>query len=140
MFNKSTILSLFLGSSSLVEGKDGISFVVVGDYANIKDMQIPHAVFDAISQMKSEAEPDSAEDFEFFVSTGDNIYSIDEKVPREWELKWMMELFTTRAPIADLPIYPVRGNHESYWNDMDTLVKLTKSYPTWNMPNNYYEQ
>jgi len=38
MFNKSTILSLFLGSSSLVEGKDGISFVVVGDYANIRDM------------------------------------------------------------------------------------------------------
>ena len=79
MLNKRTVLSLLLGSSSLVHAKDGISFVIVGDYANIRDMQRPHAVFDAISQMKSEAEPDSPEDFEFFVTTGDNIYSIDEK-------------------------------------------------------------
>ena len=27
--------------------------------------------------------------------------------------------FTSRPSIADLPIYPVRGNHEGYWTDED---------------------
>ena len=108
-----------LGSSSLVQTKDGISFVLVGDYANIRDMQRPHAVFDAISQMKSDATTDSAEDFDFFVTSGDNIYSITQEYPRDWELGWLIELFTSRPPIADLPIYPVRGNHEGYWTDED---------------------
>jgi len=50
MISKSLTLSLLLSDSqSLVNGKDGISFVVVGDYANIRDMQRPDAVFDAIS-------------------------------------------------------------------------------------------
>lgn len=51
----------------------------------------------------------------------------------------MMDLFTTRDPIADLPIYPVRGNHEGYWDDHDILLNLSRSYPTWRMPSNYYE-
>lgn len=52
----------------------------------------------------------------------------------------MMDLYTSRPPIADLPIYPVRGNHEGYWDDMDIEVNLSQSHPTWNMPNNYYEK
>jgi hypothetical protein len=118
MISKSLTLSLLLGdSASLVNGKDGISFVVVGDYANIRDMQKPDAVFDAISQMKADAQKDSVEDFEFFVTTGDNLYALDAHKPRDWEFEWMMSLFNTRNSIKDLPIYPVRGNHEGYFDD-----------------------
>ena len=50
MIYKSAVVSLLLGSSSISEAKkEGISFVVVGDYANIVNMQRPHAIFDAIA-------------------------------------------------------------------------------------------
>ena len=82
----------FIGSAAAV-AKDGISFVVVGDYANIRNLQRPHAVFDAIAQMKSEAEPGSPEDFDFFVTTGDNLYALDANKPLGWEFEKMMDLF-----------------------------------------------
>ena len=111
-------LSLLLGLNSIeAKAKEGISFVLVGDYANIVDMQRPHAIFDAIAQMKKEAKENSPEDFDFFVTSGDNIYTINAKHPKEWELRWMMDLYTSRDAIKDLPIYPVRGNHEGYWED-----------------------
>ena len=67
--------------------------------------------------MKLEASPESPEDFDFFITSGDNIYTIEKETPRDWELRWMLDLFSSRKPIADLPIYPVRGNHEGYWKD-----------------------
>lgn len=57
-----------------LQAKDGISFVVIGDYANIKDMSLANQVFDGIEKLKSNAVQDSAEDFDFFITTGDNIY------------------------------------------------------------------
>lgn len=47
----------------------------------MKDMRNANAVFDGIAQMKREAEVNSPEDFEFFVSTGDNLYPIVEDKP-----------------------------------------------------------
>ena len=142
MINKrTTVLSLLLGYVlQLSHAKEGISFVVVGDYGVMSDLTRANAVFDAISKMKEQAESGSAEDFDFFVTTGDNIYASDETNPSESELKLMMDLFTTRAPIADLQIYPVRGNHEGYWANENVLVNLKDSYPTWNMPSNFYEK
>lgn len=90
--------------------------------------------------MKSNAEKDSVEDFDFFVTTGDNLYAIDANKPRDWEFEWMMDLFLKRGPIKDLPIYPVRGNHDCYFDDSEVEVNLSKKYPTWNMPSNYYEK
>lgn len=84
---------LALLGSVAAAAKDGISFVIVGDFANIRNLQRPHAVFDAIAQMKKEAEPGSPEDFEFFVTTGDNLYALDANKPLDWEFEKMMELF-----------------------------------------------
>lgn len=50
-------------------------------------------MFDAIAQMKSEAEPGSPEDFDFFVTTGDNLYALDANKPLGWEFEKMMDLF-----------------------------------------------
>ena len=79
MFSK---LGFIVSAAAAV--KEGLSFVVVGDFTVIDDIQRPQAVFDAIAQMKSEAEPGSPEDFEFFITTGDNLYPlIDDKPTAE---------------------------------------------------------
>ena len=52
----------------------------------------------------------------------------------------MVDLFTSRPAIADVPIYPVRGNHDGYWKDQDILPNLSKNVTTWNMPNHFYEK
>jgi len=80
MFTKLTLLS-----SVVAAAKDGISFVVVGDFAKIADMKNAKRVFDDINQMKKDAVKDSPEDFEFFVTTGDNIYVLDATNPTEDE-------------------------------------------------------
>jgi hypothetical protein len=59
--------------------KEGISFVVVGDFTDIRKYERPSEVFDGIAQMKEEATPGSPEDFDFFITTGDNIYAMDAK-------------------------------------------------------------
>lgn len=97
--------------------KDGISFVVVGDFANSFDMQRPNAVFDGINQMKKNATPGSVEDFDFFITVGDNLYPHIPGSPTEEELDGMMNLFTMREHIKDIPIHPVRGNHDCLFTD-----------------------
>jgi hypothetical protein len=52
----------------------------------------------------------------------------------------MMDLFLKRDAIKDLPIYPVRGNHDCYFDDNDVEINLSKKYPTWNFPHQYYEK
>ena len=61
--------------------------------------------------------PGSAEDFDFFTTTGDNIYPHDEKLVTENEMRETMNLFQDRSAISNLPIYPVRGNHDCYFDD-----------------------
>ena len=90
--------------------------------------------------MKKNAKPGSAEDFEFFVTTGDNLYPSLPEDPTEEEIQRMMDLFLTRKQIKDIPIYPVRGNHDCYFKDNDEEVKMSQKYPTWKMPSNYYEK
>ena len=67
--------------------------------------------------MKQDASPGSPEDFDFFTTTGDNIYPHDERLVTEDEIKETMSLFQDRAAISNLPIYPVRGNHDCYFDD-----------------------
>jgi hypothetical protein len=52
----------------------------------------------------------------------------------------MMNLFLERKHISNLPIYPVRGNHDCYFNESDVMVDLSKKYPTWKMDSLYYEK
>ena len=90
----STLLLLFFSSTiSELQAKNGISFVVIGDWANQMNLQRPKTVFDAINQMKKESSPGSPEDFDFFTTVGDNIYPHDERFVTENELKETMNLF-----------------------------------------------
>jgi hypothetical protein len=52
----------------------------------------------------------------------------------------MMGLFTQRHSISKLPIYPVRGNHECFYDDALAEVKLSKKYPNWKMDANWFEK
>jgi hypothetical protein len=63
---------LFLTEAVLA--KDGLSFVLVGDFGDMSDLSRAERVFDSINYLKDKAEPGSPEDFEFFVTVGDNIY------------------------------------------------------------------
>ena len=124
----------------LTSAKEGISFVVVGDFAVILDLMMAKNVFDKIDNMKKNAVPGSAEDFDFFVTVGDNLYVKRPQTPTQHEFNEMMNLFETREHIKKLPIYPVRGNHDCKFDDMYAEVNLTAKHPTWQMPNNYYRQ
>ena len=120
--------------------KDGISFVVVGDFGNTKNLNYANAVFDSINEMKRNAKSGSPEDFEFFVTTGDNVYPKVPSEPTHQEFEKVMNLFRSRDKIGSLPIYPVRGNHDCYFDDNWFEVNMSSKYPTWKMPSNYYEK
>jgi hypothetical protein len=53
-------------------------------------------VFDGINKMKKNSKELSTEDFDFFITTGDNLYPIDEYNPTEKEFETMMSMFTER--------------------------------------------
>ena len=90
--------------------------------------------------MKRESNKGSSEDFDFFTTVGDNLYPHEAGSPTEQELTDMMNLFLERKHISNLPIYPVRGNHDCYFNESDVMVDLSKKYPTWKMDSLYYEK
>lgn len=105
--------------SSVLAEKDGISFVVIGDFAKISDMTNANKVFDEINRIKATATPDAKENFDFFVTTGDNLYVAGSQFdPQPEEFEAMMNLFLQRNSIKDLPIYPVRGNHDCMFKEM----------------------
>lgn len=120
------------------QAKDGISFVVMGDFGNVRHMRLPNQIFDDIDSMKRTAKSGSAEDFDFFLTVGDNIYPSNVHTPSTAEWDAMLGLFSKRSHIKDLPIYPVRGNHDCYVTDMDAELKLHSKNSKWEMSKNYY--
>ena len=136
------MISKLLGACALsyVIAKEGISFVVVGDMAEIQNMAPANAVFDSINSMKKNAAKGSPEDFEFFITTGDNLYPLDEQEPTSSEFGALLNLFTTREAIKDIPVHPVRGNHDCYFNDMDAEIHLNATWDKWDMPANFYHK
>jgi hypothetical protein len=79
--------------------------------------------------MKKDAVKGSPEDFEFFTTVGDNIYPHDPRFVTDDEIKETIGLFYDRPYINDLPIYPVRGNHDCYFDDQTYLLKLSQIWP-----------
>jgi len=73
--------------------RQGKSFVIVGNIADMHDLSPANKVFDAINKMKSKAHPGSPEDFDFFITTGNNIYPRIDKKPMTLEFDKMMGLF-----------------------------------------------
>ena len=57
------------------------------------------------------------ENFDFITTVGDNLYPHNKHYPTKSEIEGMMNLFLQRPEISDLPVYPVRGNHDCYFHD-----------------------
>ena len=104
--------------------KEGISFAIVGDFGPMNDLSYANIVFDAIALMKEDAVPGSPEDFDFFITSGDNMYPEFEENPSEEEFANMMGLFLDRHALKEIPIYPVRGNNDCYFREEDLEIKL----------------
>ena len=56
---------------------------------------------------------------------GDNLYPRIDEAPTDEEFDVMMSLFTNRSHLKDLPIYPVRGNHDCYF-DINRELELAE--------------
>ena len=136
---RNTVIISSLAQAAIAKG---ISYVVVGDFGSIQDLTQANAVFDALNLLKKNAVPGSREDFSFFVTTGDNLYPNVAQSPTTEELDAMVGLFSnsTRPAIRDLPIFPTRGNHDCYFDDMLAEVKLREKHPTWQMDGLWYEK
>jgi len=137
-----TALALLAAASSAAAQEmknDGSSFVLIGDFARTEHFDQPQKVFDAINSLKGSATPGSVEDFDFFVTTGDNLYPKDRVFPTDQEFEQMMNLFLHRDHIADLDIYPIRGNHDCYFHDINAELLLAEKYSTWKMHHWYYK-
>ena len=120
---------LFKQSQPAVDG--GIDFFVVGDYGWVQDMGPSDGSFDLMSKIAGE------EDIDFFVTVGDNIYPKDGSNPTTAEFKLMMDLFTTRDNLKNIPINVLRGNHDTYF-DSQLEVNLVNENPHWYLPSNFY--
>lgn len=132
---KSTVLTLLAGTAW---AKEGISFVVIGDWGSMSNLDVAREVFKDINNLKRDAVQGSAEDFDFMITVGDNIYPEDGQNPTDDEFKAMLDLIRTREHLKDLEVYPVRGNHDCYFDPMNEEMKLKSQMPTWEMPANFY--
>ena len=115
--------ALFLLLSQIVFAGSGTTFFVVGDYGMVTALDTPNMVFDAINDVVGAGTVDSIDKPEFFVSCGDNIYPAVPNAPTFHEFNLMAGLFN-RKNIANLPVYAIRGNHDSYF-DWTTELKFT---------------
>lgn len=73
------------------------------------------------------------------MSMGDNIYALNETHPTDEDVASMFSLFD-RPNLKDLYIYAIRGNHDCVTEDPYFEVNFTKKYPTWRMPDLYYNR
>jgi hypothetical protein len=96
-------------------GTNGTTFFVIGDYGVVTSMATPNMVFDAMDGVVAGAANNTIGNPEFFVACGDNIYPKVANAPTELEFETMLSLFE-RPNIKDLPVYAIRGNHDSYFN------------------------
>lgn len=89
--------------------------MVIGNYGIINNSKKSKKVFDAIDNFKKNATLTSSpsDDFDFIVTTGDNIYPSVADSPTFLELNHMQNLFESRQNLRSIPIYPVRGNHDA---------------------------
>ncbi|CDW81744.1 acid phosphatase [Stylonychia lemnae] len=123
----------------LIEQKVGLDFFMVGDYGWVRNMTPAYLTFDKMNEIAGN-KSDPRNDIDFFLTMGDNLYSMNSTNPSDEDFDIMMSLFYKRDNLKDKNIYAVRGNHECYFEDDMIEVNLTKKYPNWQMPNLYYSK
>ena len=103
-------------------------------------MTDPNLNFDAINAYVGNWTKVKGGKIDMFMTTGDNIYIRDEPHPKDEDADKMMSLFLTRPYLKDLNVWAIRGNHDCYALDAYFQVNLTKRYPTWKMPDLWYNK
>ena len=90
-------------------------------------MTIPKMVFDQIDLVIGAGADQSIDKPEFIITAGDNIYPANGTDPTVEEFNLMLGLFN-RTNIANLPIYAIRGNHDTYFNwTYELLLSMEQS-------------
>ena len=110
---------------SMASAKEGVSFVVLGDYGWVNSMHHAKNVFNAINNLKKKAEPESAEDFDFFVTVGDNLYPDHSRKPTDEEFDKMMSLFLFYQEEQQLILNRLVENFNSEVNKIGAELKVT---------------
>ena len=129
---KLSILALLvLGVLSVQEQE--ISFVLIGDYGDIRDPYEAEKTFDAINEFAAENE------FGFFVTLGDNVYyhgitSVDDE-----KFQQMYKLFD-RDNIKDKDVFGTLGNHDCEGSSQAMVEVSKKSDNNWIMDDIYYSR
>lgn len=61
---------------------------------------------------------------------GDNLYpAFNGSAPKDWEFNKMLSVFK-KDYLKDLPIYPIRGNHDCYYR-REALLELGEKDASW---------
>jgi DNA repair exonuclease SbcCD nuclease subunit len=69
--------------------------------------------------------PKTQYDFiDYILIAGDNLYPTNDSDPKDWEFEEMLNLFKNQPNINKLPVFPVRGNHDSGF-DWQRELKLS---------------
>ena len=89
--------------------------------------------------MKSNAKKNSPEDFDFIVTTGDMMRSIEKGGVRNLkETRKMLNYFRDSDSLSKVPIYPVRGNYGTTSHSPREWVDLRLRYKNFRAINRYY--
>ena len=107
---------------------NGTTFFVVGDYGDVQALSTANMVFDAMNQVVGAA-VDLIDKPEFIMAVGDNIYPAVANAPTSAEFQDMLSLFN-RTNIADLSVFAIRGNHDSYF-DWTEELQLSMEQTQW---------
>jgi len=67
--------------------------------------------------MKQSAVKNSPEDFDFIVTTGDNLRPKNNTQPTNREVDNMLDLFRKQKTLNNTKIFAVRGNHGANFHD-----------------------
>jgi DNA repair exonuclease SbcCD nuclease subunit len=102
------------------------TFFVVGDYGVVTNLKQANVVFDAMNHVVETA-ADQIDKAEFILAAGDNIYPAVADAPTQSEFSEMLSLFQ-RPALSQLPVYAVRGNHDSYFDwQLELQLSLQQS-------------
>ena len=117
--------------------KSGLDFFMIGDYGYVGNLAPSHLTFNAMNAIIANRTNGERDQIDFILTMGDNLYPKIDEAPTDAEFDLMMTLFSEREELKELPIYPVRGNHDCYF-DINRELELAEQYPNWKMPSLYH--
>jgi len=129
------VSSMIVQIADAAQSKSNSTFFIIGDYGNINHLDYANKTFDAMNNIVGNPQTD-IDKAEFIVSCGDNLYPEVSAEPTIEEFTTMLNMFK-RPNLAKLPVWAIRGNHDTYFNWTDELL-LNMEQTQWQLPSFYY--